>query len=135
MIVLVRHGETEWSRTGRHTGRTDIPLTDEGRAEAAQLRPALAKYSFAAVFVSPLLRARHTAELAGLTDSASAVVTVDPDLVEWDYGSAEGRTTAELPRHRPALERLRRRLPRRRDARPRGRARRPGHRPLPRGRR
>jgi probable phosphoglycerate mutase len=96
VIVLVRHGETEWSRTGRHTGRTDLPLTDEGRAEAAQLRPALAKYSFAAVFVSPLVRARHTAELAGLTDSASAVVTVDPDLVEWDYGAAEGRTTAEL---------------------------------------
>ena len=96
MIVLVRHGETEWSRSGRHTGRTDIPLTDEGRAEAAKLRSALSKYTFVAVFVSPLRRARDTAALAGLTEQTTATVTVDPDLVEWDYGSAEGRTTAEL---------------------------------------
>jgi probable phosphoglycerate mutase len=96
VIVLVRHGETEWSRSGRHTGRTDIPLTDEGRAEAAKLRSALSKYTFATVFVSPLQRARDTAALAGLTEQTTATVTVDPDLVEWDYGSAEGRTTAEL---------------------------------------
>jgi probable phosphoglycerate mutase len=96
VIVLVRHGETEWSRSGRHTGRTDIPLTDEGRAEAAKLRSALSKYTFVAVFVSPLRRARDTAALAGLTEQTTATVTVDPDLVEWDYGSAEGRTTAEL---------------------------------------
>lgn len=95
MIVLVRHGETEWSRLGRHTGRTDLPLTDEGRAQATALRPFLDKYSFAQILVSPLQRARATAELAGLT-ADRAPFAIDDDLMEWDYGDVEGRTTAEV---------------------------------------
>lgn len=90
-VVLLRHGETEWSRTGRHTGRSDIDLTDHGVDEARAAGPALAAHRFALVLVSPLQRARRTAELAGFTD-----MTVDDDLLEWDYGEIEGRTTAEL---------------------------------------
>jgi probable phosphoglycerate mutase len=89
LICLLRHGETEWSRTGRHTGRTDVPLTADGEAQARSLAPRLTR-PWALVLASPLQRARRTAELAGLTP------TVDADLVEWDYGPAEGRTTAEL---------------------------------------
>lgn len=88
-LWLVRHGETEWSKTGQHTGRTDVPLTPEGEAAARRLRPRLDR-AWALVLTSPLQRAWHTAELAGLSP------TVDDDLVEWDYGHAEGRTTAEL---------------------------------------
>jgi probable phosphoglycerate mutase len=90
-VVLIRHGETEWSRSGRHTGRTDLPLTEYGEAQARALAPALAGEHFALVLTSPLTRARRTAELAGL-----AGVEIDDDLVEWDYGAYEGLTTAEI---------------------------------------
>jgi len=92
VIVLVRHGPTEWSVTGRHTGKTDLPLTDDGRETAALLRERLTRYEFATVLVSPLRRARETAELAGLADRAQ----VEPDLHEWDYGRCEGRTSKEI---------------------------------------
>jgi probable phosphoglycerate mutase len=90
-LVLVRHGRTAWSASGRHTGRTDVPLDDEGRAVAEGLRERLARRRFAAVRVSPLARARRTADLAGLRP-----LTEDPDLVEWDYGGYEGLTTPEV---------------------------------------
>lgn len=89
-VVLIRHGETEWSRAWRHTGRTDLPLTRTGEAQARQLRAALDGRPFAAVVCSPLQRARRTAEVAGL-----AVTATDDDLVEWDYGDVEGITTAD----------------------------------------
>ena len=91
-IVLARHGETEWSRTHRHTSRTDVALTADGRAQAAALRGALAGRSFDVVVTSPLRRARETCELAGF--AAGAVV--EPGLTEWDYGDYEGRTTADI---------------------------------------
>jgi broad specificity phosphatase PhoE len=90
-IWLVRHGETEWSRDGRHTGSTDIPLTPEGEAAARELAPRLAGEAFALVLTSPRERARRTAELAGFPDAE-----VDEDLVEWDYGDYEGITTEEI---------------------------------------
>ncbi|MBI5104387.1 MAG: histidine phosphatase family protein [Solirubrobacterales bacterium] len=96
-VWLVRHAETEWSRDKRHTGRTDIPLTDAGREHARRLREALASHAWAAVLVSPLSRARETAELAGLGDRAQP----RDDLVEWDYGEYEGRTTADIREDRP----------------------------------
>lgn len=89
--MLVRHGATEWSESGQHTGLTDMPLTSEGEDEARALGPLLAGRSFALVLSSPLGRARRTAELAGL----GSIVT-EPDLLEWDYGKVEGRTTAEM---------------------------------------
>lgn len=95
-LIVVRHGETEWSRDGRHTGRTDIPLTDKGEASAATLKPALARRGIVATFSSPAQRARRTAELAGLPD-----ISVDPDLWEWDYGGYEGRTTKDIQAGRP----------------------------------
>jgi probable phosphoglycerate mutase len=94
--LLVRHGETEWSRSGRHTGSTDVPLTEDGREEARRLVPLLRSHRIGAAFVSPMQRARETAELIGLHD-----VRVDPDLREWDYGGYEGVTTAEIQRDRP----------------------------------
>jgi len=96
-IVLARHGETDWSRDGRHTGRTDIPLTDLGRRQAEQLRGALAEWSFARVLSSPLERARETCRLAGLADLAE----ITEDLLEWDYGDYEGITTAQIREQRP----------------------------------
>jgi broad specificity phosphatase PhoE len=96
-IVLVRHGETEWSRDGRHTGRTDIPLTDAGRAQAGQLREALSEWRFARVLSSPLQRALETCRLAGLGDT----VETTADLVEWDYGEYEGITTPQIRESRP----------------------------------
>lgn len=96
-IVVVRHGETEWSREGRHTGRSDLPLTEEGREQALTLVARLAGLGFAAVFVSPLRRARETCALAGF----AARAVVDPDLVEWDYGAYEGMTSAEIQEQRP----------------------------------
>jgi probable phosphoglycerate mutase len=95
-LILLRHGETEWSRDGRHTGRTDIPLTSAGVASAAALAPALAKLDIIAAFTSPAERAVRTAELAGLSGA-----TPDPDLWEWDYGGYEGRTTKEIQAERP----------------------------------
>jgi probable phosphoglycerate mutase len=97
--VLIRHGETAWSRDRRHTGRTDIPLTPEGESEAAALAPRLADWKFSRVLVSPLTRARETAELAGLQDPE-----VTPDLVEWDYGDYEGRTTSSIREDRPGWD-------------------------------
>jgi broad specificity phosphatase PhoE len=96
-IVLARHGETEWSRDRRHTGRTDIPLTENGRRQATVLREALAEWSFARVLCSPLARALDTCRLAGLGERAE----LNGDLVEWDYGEYEGITTAEIRRERP----------------------------------
>ncbi len=96
-IVLVRHGETEWSRDLRHTGVTDVPLTDEGRRQAAALGVRLAGRAFALVFTSPLGRARETSRLAGLAGAAA----VREDLREWDYGDYEGLTTAEIRQRRP----------------------------------
>jgi broad specificity phosphatase PhoE len=96
-IVLVRHTETEWSRDGRHTGRTDIPLTDGGRAEAAALASRLQERRFALVLTSPLLRARETCRLCGLDAQAQERA----DLIEWDYGEYEGLTTAQIRSARP----------------------------------
>ena len=93
-IWVVRHGATEWSSSGRHTGRTDVLLSPEGEQQASALAPRLAR-PWALVLSSPLFRARRTAELAGLTPE------VDDHLVEWDYGPAEGLTTAELSRDQP----------------------------------
>lgn len=96
-IVLVRHGETEWSRTGKHTGRTDVPLTETGRREAGMVAARLRDASFATVLSSPLQRAFETCRLAGFADRAQP----RDDLVEWDYGAYEGRTTAEIRTERP----------------------------------
>jgi len=90
-IWLVRHGETEWARLGRHTGRTDIPLTDVGREQALALGRRLAGRRFDLVLTSPLSRAAETASLAGFADAA-----LEPNLMEWDYGAHEGRTSAAI---------------------------------------
>jgi probable phosphoglycerate mutase len=95
-LILLRHGETDWSLAGKHTGRTDIPLTLRGEAAAAALRPLLARHDIVAVFTSPALRAVSTAVLAGLTDAK-----LDPDLWEWDYGGFEGLTTPQIRQTRP----------------------------------
>lgn len=90
-LILLRHGETQWSRTGRHTGRTDIPLTAAGEARASAAEILLRDVDAGLVLCSPLVRARQTARLAGLEPD-----DYDDDLLEWDYGSYEGRTTAEI---------------------------------------
>jgi broad specificity phosphatase PhoE len=90
-LWVVRHGETEWSRDGRHTSITDLPLTEVGEAAALELAPRLAEVEFDLVLTSPRRRARRTAELAGFVDAE-----VDEDLVEWAYGDYEGVTTAEV---------------------------------------
>jgi broad specificity phosphatase PhoE len=95
MIVLARHGETEWSASGQHTSRSDIPLTDRGREAAKRLGTRLQGREFALVLASPRQRARDTAELAGFTPE------IDPDLSEIDYGDYEGRTTKEIRVERP----------------------------------
>ncbi|MFJ2933017.1 histidine phosphatase family protein [Streptomyces sp. NPDC087219] len=95
-LILIRHGETEWSASGRHTGRTDLPLTPDGEAEARTLAPFFEGRSLCFVLTSPLRRARHTAELAGLRDAVT-----DEDLREWDYGGYEGLTTARIHETRP----------------------------------
>lgn len=94
-IVLVRHGETEWTLSGQHTSRTDIPLTDAGRREAQLLAARLAGRQFALVLTSPLQRAAETCRLAGMAHRAE----VEPRAVEWDYGDYEGRTTPEIRQH------------------------------------
>jgi broad specificity phosphatase PhoE len=91
-LVLVRHGETEWSASGKHTSVTDVPLLESGRRDAERLAERLARHSFALVLTSPRARARDTAALAGFGD----VAQVDEDLVEFDYGEYEGRTTPEI---------------------------------------
>jgi broad specificity phosphatase PhoE len=95
--VLVRHGETEWARLGRHTGRTDIPLTDDGRAQADLVGRRLDGREFALVLTSPLGRAADTCRLAGL----AGVAELDDDLLEWDYGEYEGRRTVDIRVDRP----------------------------------
>jgi broad specificity phosphatase PhoE len=96
-LVAVRHGTTSWSRAGRHTGRTDVPLENEGRREALALAPVLAGNEFVRVLTSPLARASETCLLAGFSASAEEC----EDLVEWDYGAYEGLTTAEIRAQRP----------------------------------
>jgi probable phosphoglycerate mutase len=96
-VALVRHGETEWSASGRHTSVTDLPLTDGGRAQAARLAPRLASWHFALVLTSPRRRAVETSQLAGTRD----VAVVDSNLAEWDYGDYEGLTSAEIEERRP----------------------------------
>ncbi|MEV0587950.1 histidine phosphatase family protein [Nonomuraea sp. NPDC050310] len=95
-MVLLRHGETEWSKNGRHTGRTDLPLTPHGEDQARALTPVVKARTFGLVLVSPAARARRTADLAGLTD-----YEIDPDLWEWDYGGYEGITTPRIREDRP----------------------------------
>ena len=95
-LWLVRHGETEWAAAGRHTGRTDVPLTDAGRAQAVAVGGRLRTERFAQVLTSPLARAAETARLAGFAAAEPAV-----DLREWDYGVYEGRTTAEIREEQP----------------------------------
>jgi len=97
-IYLIRHGETEWSLSGQHTGTTDIPLTDNGRNVARQLKPVLAKESFARVMTSPLQRARETCELGGFGERAE----IDRDLMEWNYGEYEGLTPKQIHAKAPA---------------------------------
>jgi probable phosphoglycerate mutase len=96
-VLLIRHGETEWSLSRQHTGKTDIPLTENGRTVARLLQPILAKHVFALVLTSPLRRARETCNLAGLGDRAE----IDPDLMEWNYGEYEGLTPTQIHAKRP----------------------------------
>lgn len=98
-LILIRHGQTEWSLSGQHAGRTDVPLTDAGKAAAKSLAPRLSRRHLVAVFSSPLSRALRTAELAGLTG-----VRPDQDLVEWDYGGYEGLTAAQIQETRPGWD-------------------------------
>jgi broad specificity phosphatase PhoE len=96
-LWLMRHGETEWSRAGAHTSRTDLPLTPEGERRAGNLKRLLGGLSFALVLTSPMRRAIDTCRLAGYGDAAQ----ITPDLREWDYGSYEGRTTADIHTENP----------------------------------
>ena len=96
-LWLIRHGETEWSLSGKHTSRTDIPLTAHGRKRAEELRDYLKGTQFSAVFVSPMQRARETCAIAGVGD----VAVIDEGLREWDYGVYEGKTTAEIRKEIP----------------------------------
>jgi broad specificity phosphatase PhoE len=107
-LYLVRHGETAWSVTGQHTGRTDLPLTSRGEAQARTLQARLNGQGFARVFSSPLKRAARTCELAGF----GSVASLDPELVEWDYGDYEGRTLAQIQGERPGWDLFRHGCPR-----------------------
>jgi broad specificity phosphatase PhoE len=95
-LLLIRHGETEWSRNGQHTGRTDVPLTEAGIATAAMLAPAVARRNVLAAFTSPAGRAIQTARLVGLPSAQ-----IEPNLQEWDYGAYEGRTTDQIRQDLP----------------------------------
>ena len=97
VVYLARHGETAWSLSGQHTGRTDLPLTERGEQQARALRGRLRGASLVKVLTSPSQRAKRTAELAGFGDMAE----IDPDLAEWDYGQYEGRRTADILAERP----------------------------------
>jgi probable phosphoglycerate mutase len=96
-LYLIRHGQTEWSLSGQHTGTTDIPLTATGEAEARRLAPWLARVDFAHVFASPRQRARRTAALSGVSESP----VIEPDLAEWHYGDYEGITSKQIKQTRP----------------------------------
>ena len=96
-LYLVRHGETAWSLSGQHTGRTDIPLTDQGEQDARELAERLRDVKFNRVFTSPLQRARRTSELAAL----NTVAEIEPDLAEWDYGDYEGQRAGDIRKGRP----------------------------------
>jgi probable phosphoglycerate mutase len=96
-LYLIRHGETEWSLSGQHTGRSDIPLTGHGEDEARALAPCLCDISFSGVLTSPRQRARRTCELAGLGSMAE----IEPDLTEWDYGEYEGQRSVDIRKARP----------------------------------
>ena len=98
-LILLRHGETAWSRTGQHAGRTDLPLTEAGEEAARALAPRLAGRQFAAVYSSPLTRAVRTAELAELSGA-----DLDADLIEWDYGHYEGLTAGQIQELKPGWE-------------------------------
>ena len=97
IVYLARHGETAWSLSGQHTGVTDLPLTEKGEQDARRLGERLRGLTFVKVFTSPLRRAARTCELAGF----GAVAEIDRDLVEWNYGKYEGRTSAEIHTERP----------------------------------
>ena len=99
-LFVVRHGETEWSLSGQHSGRADIPLTPNGEAEARRLGERIRGIAFQYVLISPLLRARQTCQFAGLADKAEA----EPDLIEWDNGDYQGRTHKEIESVRPGWE-------------------------------
>jgi probable phosphoglycerate mutase len=99
-LWLIRHGETEWSLSGQHTGRTDVPLTAAGEARAAALGRYLAGRRFALVLTSPLQRARETCRIAGYGGAAQ----IEPNLREWDYGAYEGRTTADIRQETPGWD-------------------------------
>jgi broad specificity phosphatase PhoE len=99
-LYLIRHGETEWSLSGQHTGRTDLPLTAQGEDEACKLLPCLSRIGFSGVLTSPLQRARRTCELAGL----GAAAEIEPDLAEWHYGDYEGRLSHDIRKERPGWD-------------------------------
>jgi broad specificity phosphatase PhoE len=97
-LFFIRHGETEWSLSGQHTGRTDIALTTDGERDARKLAPYLRRFEFTHVLTSPMLRARQTCDLAGL----GGVAEIEPDLSEWDYGEYEGRLTSDIQKAFPS---------------------------------
>lgn len=99
-VYLARHGETEWSRSGQHTGRTDLPLTDQGQKQAVILGQRLKGIAFTQIRTSPLQRAMHSCRIAGY----DATAIVDQDLMEWDYGAYEGRRTSEIVADRPGWQ-------------------------------